>query len=180
VGIKENESGKKEDRIRFGVINAGGKVVIPVGFQAIREYNFKQFAVKNTNGHWQVYTSEGIPVFVGNYTDIKEFDENLATVRTGSKWGIIQRNGEMAIKPLYKNIIKNNHASYDLVNFTQWKIITRKKENLFSSDYDQVKPLSASTFGYLLEGKYGLLNDKGEKICEPVYEDIFPFVKDLA
>jgi hypothetical protein len=180
VGIKEPVPGKAETRIRFGVINASGKAILPVDFQAIREYNFKLFAVKNSNGSWQVYTAEGLPVFVGTYTDIKEFDEELATVRQGSKWGVIHRNGEMVVKHLYKDIIKKGASSYDLVNFTQWKVVSKKKETLFSTDYDNLKPLDTGIFGYQFEGKYGLLNEKGERICGSLYEDIFPFVKDLA
>jgi hypothetical protein len=180
VGIKEQLPGKEETRIRFGVINASGKVVVPVAYQAIREYNFKLFAVKHINGTWQVYSTEGLPVFAGNYTDIKEFDERLAIIRQDGKWGILHRNGEMLVKPLYKNIIQKGAGSYELVNFTQWKVVSKKKEHLFSSSYDNLKPLDEGIFSYQYEGKYGLLNQKGEKISESLYDDIFPFVNDLA
>lgn len=180
VGTKESVSGKKETRVRFGVMDASGKTVVPISFQAIREYNFKLFAVKDIKGSWQIYTNEGLPVFAGNYTDIQEFDGELATIKQNGKWGVIHRNGEVVVKPLYKRIIKKGASSYELESFTQWKVVSRKKENLFTSEYDKLKPLNGGIFSYQYSGKYGLLNDKGEKICEPLYDDIFPFVKDLA
>jgi hypothetical protein len=180
VGLKEKVPGKEEARVRFGVLDANGKTVIPVNFQAIREYNFKLFAVKNTNATWQVYTSEGLPVFAGTYTDIQEFDEQLATVKQNGKWGILHRNGDMVVKPLYKQIIKKGANSYDLVSFTQWKAVSRKKENLFTSEYDNLQPLNNEIYSYQYTGKYGLLNEKGNKISEPLYDEITLFVKDLA
>ena len=39
-------------QVRFGLLNASGKSILPVSYEAVREYKFKLFALKMAEGNW--------------------------------------------------------------------------------------------------------------------------------
>jgi hypothetical protein len=163
-----------------GVLNHEGKVVVPIGFTAVREHQFKVFAVKTEAGKWQAYNAAGGRVFDGTYTDIKDFDEELATVKKDGRWGILHYSGKTVVKPNYRSIVKRTRHQYELAGFTQWKVINQQKDVVLSMEYEDVQPVSPVLYSYQIEGKKGLLNEKGDPITEALFDEIFPFVKDMA
>ncbi|QHT68193.1 WG repeat-containing protein [Rhodocytophaga rosea] len=180
VGVTFDADAKGNTPVHFGVINAAGETIVPLQYVAIRDFNFKVFAVKNKQDSWQVFTRQKLPIFAGNYTDIKDFDEELATVKQAGKWGVINREGAMLVKAEYKNIVKKDPNHYELIPFTQWKVTNAKKEILLTSEYDNIRPVATSLYAYQSEGKFGLLSGNGERICEPQYDEIQPFTNDLT
>ncbi|MBD0259195.1 MAG: WG repeat-containing protein, partial [Cytophagales bacterium] len=172
--------GKAGRKIEFGVLNREGKVVVPIGFTAVREHQFKVFAVKSEDGKWQAYNAAGGRVFDGTYTDIKDFDEELATVKKEGRWGILHHSGKTVVKPNYRSIVKRTRHQYELAGFTQWKVINQQKDVVLSMEYEDVQPVSPVLYSYQIEGKKGLLNEKGDPITEAQFDEIFPFVKEMA
>jgi hypothetical protein len=167
-------------KVDFGVVNNEGETIIPIQFLAVRHFNFRVFTVKNETLQWQAFDAIGKPIFPGLYADMKDFDEDLATVKVSGKWGILTRAGELVVKANYRDIIKKTKNNYELMGFTQWKVFNQKKEIVLSMEYEDVQPVHQSLYSYQLEGKKGLLNEKGEKISEPQFEQIFSFSKDMA
>lgn len=171
---------QKTDRIQFGVIDREGKAVVPVRFRAIRDWNFRAFAVQNDEQNWQVFSRQGTPLFVGTYTEIKDFDEDLATIRQGNQWGVMDRTGKTVIKVGYRDIIKRETNTYNLLAFPQWKVIDGQKKTRFSGEFEQIKPVHEYLYSYLSEGKTGLLDSLGKRLTQPLFDEMYPFAGKLS
>ncbi len=178
---REAATGKgSRSQIQLGVMNRKGDVVVPLQFVAIREQQFRVFAVKAEDEHWQAYNATGQRIFTGTYSDIKDFDDELATVKKEGRWGILHASGREVIKPNYRGIVKRSRHSYELTGFTQWKVVNEKNEIVLSLEYEDVQPVSPQLYSYRMEGKKGLLSEKGTPVTGPLYDQIFPFVKAMA
>jgi hypothetical protein len=165
---------------RFGLLNAEGKPIIPLQYEAIRDYQFKLFAAKLTDGRWKVFNIRGEEIFKGEYTDIRDFDEEYATVKKDYRWGIMNKAGQI-IKPLvYRDIIRTGKFTYNLLPMPQWKVVDQQNKQKFSYEFEDVRAVNEVLYSYQLEGKRGLMTEKGEIITPPVYEQIAPITGDLT
>lgn len=178
---KDGAAGKGgRSQIEFGVMNRKGEAVIPLRYTAIREQQFRVFAVKSGDDRWQAFNAAGQPLFNGSYSDIKDFDEELATVKKDGRWGILHASGREVVKPNYRSIVKRSRHNYELTGFTQWKVVNQKKETVLSLEYEDVQPVSPQLYSYRLEEKKGLLSEKGTPVTKPLYDQIHPFVREMA
>jgi len=165
---------------RFGLLNAEGKSIIPLQYQAVRDYQFKLFAVKATDGRWRVFNARGEELFKSEYTDIKDFDEDYATVRKNSRWGILHRSGQV-IKPMvYREINRTGRFTYNLLPMPEWKVVDQQNKPRFTYEFEDVQAVNEVLYTYQLEGRRGLMTEKGEIITPPVYESIAPITGDLT
>lgn len=175
-----NDTSPEHVQARFGVLNAEGKWVIPLAYEALRDYNFKLFAVKHPDDHWQVFNTRGEELFKNDYTDIKDFDEEYATVRKDSRWGIIHKNGQI-IKPLaYREIIRTGRNTYNLQPMPQWKVVDEKNNPRFAYEFEDLKAVNEVLYSYQLEGRSGLMTEKGAIITPPVYNKISPITSNMT
>lgn len=113
------------------------------------------------------------------------------TMLDNNKWGVIDNKGNVVIEPTYDEmiIIPNNQkaifiCTYDVADGAyKTKAINEKNEQLFS-EYEQIEAIDnyddKSNIWYednvlkvKSNGKYGLINFKGEKILETIYDDIY-------
>jgi len=170
----------KSGKVSFGVIGPSGKILIPFNFTAIRHDNFQVFIGKDQSARWVAFDITGKPLFGGKYDDIKEFDTELAAVKENGKWGLVNVAGKMVVKPAYRDVIRRGNRTYDLLPFIQWKVIGEKQRTLLTMEYEDVRPVHPALYSYQIEGKVGLLNEKGGRLTQPLYDEIEPFAKDMA
>ena len=113
------------------------------------------------------------------------------TLYKDNKMGIIDKQGNILIEPIYDNVKMPNPSkpvfvcSYDYNNETQeykTKILNENGQELFK-DIDGVSaislqgitsnmPYEKKVLRYKENGKYGIINLQGEKITKPIYEEI--------
>lgn len=113
------------------------------------------------------------------------------TVLENSKWGVIDNKGNVIIKPSYDEMITipdNQKAificAYDVTDEGyKTKVINEKNEQLFS-EYEVIEAIdnydNKSNVWYednvlrvKQNNKYGLINFKGEKILDTIYDEIY-------
>lgn len=177
---KAIEAADPSIQVRFGLLNASGKPILPISYEAVRDYQFKLFALKTPEGNWQVYDAKGVQVFKGDYTDVKDFDEEYATVEKDSRWGIINRNGQI-IKPLaFQEIVRKGKSTYRLLPMPQWKVVNQKNEMRFAYEFEDLKAVNAVLYEYQLKGKKGLMNEKGAYLTPPTYDQISPIAGNMT
>jgi hypothetical protein len=165
---------------RFGVLTAEGKALIPIQYQAVRDYQFKLFAVKSTDGQWRVFNNRGEESFKSDYTDIKDFDEDYATVKKNSRWGILHKSG-LVVKPLvYREIVRTGRSTYNLQPMPEWKVVDQQSKQKFSYEFEDIRAVNEVLYSYQLEGRRGLMTEKGAIITPPIYEGIAPITGDLT
>lgn len=179
AGIELFSKGEN-NKVSFGLLDAAGKVIIPLNFSAIRHSNFQLFIGKDQSARWEAFDATGKSLFGGKYDNIKEFDAELACVKVNGKWGIVNAAGKMVVKPAYRDIVKKATHTYDLLPFIQWKVVDQKQQTILTMEYEDVRPVHPVLYSYQIEGKVGLLDEKGGRITLPLYDEIQPFVKEMA
>ena len=180
AGTESNPGRNDRTGIGFGLLDREGKTLIPLNFAAIRQQDFRVFAVKNQAGAWEAFDAAGKPLFGGKYDDIKDFDPEAATVKENGKWGIVNATGRNIVKPAYRDIIRKGQRQYELLPFIQWKVVDDKQQTVLTMEYEDVRPVHPNLYSYQIEGKLGLLNERGDCLTRPLYDEIQPFVKSMA
>jgi hypothetical protein len=117
-----------------GIINAEGKLVLPVTYEAISV--FSQLIGGLSSKGWKLYTLEGKVLNKTYYMGVEQHAKGIL-IQEDSKWGMLNHNGTERFKPSFQNL----------------------------------KPLGAY-FSHQVEGKTGLVNDKGLPTTPVFYDAI--------
>jgi len=116
---------------------------------------------------------------------------NYNTVNKDDRYGVINRNGDIVVEPIY-DIIQIPNPSIDVFvcmhdydtekKEYQIKVLNAKGEEIYQG-YDNVQgiptettydgiPFEKTVLKYKKSGKYGLLSIEGKEITEPIYDQI--------
>lgn len=111
-------------------------------------------------------------------------NRNYFILNQDNKIGVIDRNGNIIIDPIYEEIKIPNPEKplFACYNNDSIKILNANKEEILT-DYQKVEPIrlesiasdlmyEKSVLKYLENGKYGLINFDGKKITKPIYDEI--------
>ena len=117
------------------------------------------------------------------------------------KYGILDKNGQTIIEPIYKKIIITNDGFFEctqeIIESKNWQETKKEVTLLFSKysiefckiedgyipkplGYENVKYINYSMFSFWNNGKYGIINVKGDVIIEPKYDYISEFANGFA
>ncbi len=141
--IKNTDSGHL-----IGYYNHLGEVVIePKYSQAeIRRYSEGLIAIREEiapteYGKYSFYDDSGQLAFPGEFTDVREFSEDLAAVKNNGKWGYINNQGELVIPYQFDDV-----SYFGFQNGYTWvtgngKIlfIDRGGDIFHTADYDYIR-----------------------------------------
>lgn len=112
------------------------------------------------------------------------------TALENNKWGVIDNKGNVIIEPSYDEMITipNNQNAificvYDVTEDAyKTKVVNEKNEQLFS-EYEQIDAIDNydetntwyedNVLRVKANNKYGLINFKGEKVLDTVYDEIY-------
>lgn len=150
---KKSEGGSET---QFGFINKKGETVIK--FETGKIYSSSSeglIACSDDKEHkqWGFIDHEGEKIIKPSekYLGVSPFHQGYATFYDGSLYGIMDKKGEVIIRPKYKSAFYSDGLV--MIN------------NASSSDD---------------ENKFGFINLEGDKIIEPEYESAHPFHGDYA
>ena len=133
------------------------------------------------NGKAGLCKIDGTIVVEPQYLSIEPFQKgiNASVVRLDSKYGLVDKNGNYIVQPVYDHM-----GTY----FFDGLLLVRNDGKVgFMNDRGEIViPLqfeSASFFSHglayaKLDGKYGYINTKGEFVVEPEFEDAGAFTSD--
>ena len=120
---------------------------------------------------------------------VKDFNYNL--ISSEERYGVINRNGEIIVDPIYDIIQIPNPSKPVFICMYEYnveqkeykvKVLNDEKQELFTQ-YDSVQaiateatedgiPFEKSVLKYKKDGKYGLINLEGKEITKPIYDQI--------
>lgn len=135
VGIRfsvgyQRSNGKVQtyDRIKWGLIDFKGKVIIDCNYAGISvSDDGKLFTLKDHNKGFCVIDHSGNKIVpYGKYGFIDGYTMGYARVRNDNKWGIINRDGNITIPVEYNEIW--NFYPYKKSNFTSTRVLKKDGE----------------------------------------------------
>lgn len=133
------------DKGKLGYADENGDVVIKCKYQVADEFRNGVARVSTNAEEYGFINEKGKVILPLKYNEIRPFDRGTARVRKGEKWGLIDDEGHILLKPEYDFLSEFNCYGKAWVN-QGGKV---KKE------------------GYIEGGKYGIADING-KICIPL------------
>lgn len=128
---------------KFGFVNNKNKPVITFQFDDAGYFVAGMAPVKK-NGMWGYISQTGTTLLEFKFEEASDFSVNLAACKYNGKWGYIDFNGNFVIENVF--------------------------DIAFSFDFES----NEAKFGMLTEQgmKYGMISVSGNRIIEPIYDDI--------
>lgn len=133
------------------------------------------------------FTNSLISIVQPRFNDILEMENGKAIVRVKDKWGIIDSGGHYLLKPEYDRVnsvfnsvvlVKLNDKRY-IVNFHGSIIGEFREDDIDEQVYEHTIRLenyfSEGLKRVFVNGKYGFINDKGEIVIAPKFEEAAEF-----
>lgn len=136
-----------DGNVYYNIINESGTVVGTDSFDDVGDFSENGLAPAAKNGEYGFIDSKGEFVIVSQFHFASTFDSNgYAVVGDGDQYAIINETGELMTQYLYEECYE-----------------TRSNE----------EPLPFSTFVIRQNGKVGIMNECGESLLDPQYDEIF-------
>ncbi len=181
--FSEGHAAVKKGR-KWGLIDANGATVFPIQYKAIGNVKEGLVWVKSKR-LYNFKTIEHQLAFEGNFDGAEDFQEGLARIKIGKHFGLIDKDGQVILKPKdYISIepydthglaiarMDNKKKSYVLINKLGEKITTKK----FQEIYQFHEGLAAVKY----RNHYGFIDVNGNIMIEPDFDDVGQFSEGRA
>ncbi|MDR1347146.1 MAG: WG repeat-containing protein [Prevotellaceae bacterium] len=160
--IAQNETAltPKEKQGKWGYVSQDGTEVISFKYEQALVFSEERAAVK-LKGKW-IFIDKNDNVLTAKYDDAGSFSEGLAAVFNNGKAGFIDLDGKIAIPLKYETqIIKNDGG-------------VRSTQKFYAQNFTFDKGVAEVA----LNGKFGLIDKKGNEITAFKYDEISKFSDD--
>ncbi len=150
---------KNGTRYEYGLIDDGGKSVLPVHYQNIQPMGGERFAVQNFSNKIALFTVDGKWITGFTIDRISGFQFGLAVICEGWRQGVIDIKGEIIIKPQYREVRIDapDHVSARKVD--EWKLMDVSYCDLQHLEADELSFDNRGWGCVRLDGKCGLVDE---------------------
>jgi len=175
-----------EDRVGF--VDVRGEVVIPLDFAMVRSFHQGYAAFKSP-------AEEGRPSFygyidkrgeiawsdrAGQVTALGDFNENLAAVQIGEKWGYLSRRFRGEIAPQYDEVRDFTNGLAAVRVGEKWGYIDTRGQWVIEPAYDDADDFD-DTYAMVKVGEqWGFIDKRGRWAIEPRFDYAEPFFREYA
>ncbi len=166
-------------RYVYGLIDLENQVLIPVRYKNIYPLGTLRYAVENEAGKIALHGEDGKPITEFQIDSISQFRNSKAVVYENLKQGLIDRDGVIKLKSMYRSIEITEENNVQVQPPHEWFFISSKNEIVNRYEADELSPVNENLFLIKTSGRYGLI-DNDLKIVSPVrYERITPIGNDM-
>ena len=111
---------------------------------------------------------------------IHDFDENLAVIQKGSKFGLVDQKGSLLLPLEYDTVwIDHEYIGLRRANLN-WILMNHQLVRISQKDYQQIDPGNEGLFPVKRHGSWGFMNTRGVEIIPPQYEAVKKFTDGRA
>ena len=109
------------------------------------------------------------------FEDTSDFDRDLAAVRIGGRWGLINADGDFILRPVYDEARPVQHGFLPVRSGSTWSIIDSKGDRRTVPRVHAISSCSAGWCIYEDGRKMGLVSLGGDTRTDAEYDWIGPF-----
>jgi WG containing repeat len=164
----------------YGLIDLKGRIILPVSYEKI-EYSSVGLYVVKLNGLHGLVSLEGTILAKPDYQHIESFTPSLLLCKKNDLWGLLNKRGLDVCAANFERI-ENLTYNYSIFRTTKGGLMGI----IDSSGKEIVKPefrfISYENDFYIYQNtdyKRGVLNEKGEPVIEPIYDQIYSHLDGL-
>jgi len=165
----------------YGFIDTTGKLVIPCAYPKASSFSEGRAMVQK-NGLCGYIDTNGKEVIPLEYSRCLDFKDGKAVVYKGMrKAGVIDRNGQIIIEPSIDRLLLfaegrglvRDESSYQFYYITE-------EANLYDGYYERATGFKHGVAVVQINGKWGIINQKGIEVIPPKYDRIESFENGFA
>ena len=138
---------------KWGYIDNNGRLVIAPQFDEADHFTEGMAAVRKGN-KWGFINYKGLPMTLFDFDEVTYFNRGIAAAKKNGKWGAVGKKGA----------IVNPFSYQTLEEFKSWSENPMRHFNEVSS----LKPVQESNL-------WTFLNETGEKLTPPRFDEVKPF-----
>lgn len=102
----------------------------------------------------------------------EDFNEGLARIKLNGKWGFIDKEGTMIVKPVYDSVMNfSDGLAAFLWQSGKWGYVDKTGKNVIYPQYDYAGPFSNETASILKGVEWGTIDKKGKFVGEPEIDE---------
>ncbi len=161
---------------KWGFIDRLGHVEVPLIYDAVIDFCYDE---RIQDFRYINYD------FKNEWSDIlfkkpMEFTQYFAPVKLDSKWGFVNKQGEITVPIIYDEVYSYKYG-YALVQTNgKWKFIDRFGVTTFDTDFDEINGNYEWFTPVRVEDKWGYITRNGKSGIFPKYQHAAPFKFDIA
>ena len=171
----------QERELVYGVIDFGHKSILPFEYKHITAIDESLLAVTNPNGKTALFHIKGRWVTGFLYDKLMPFQGPYARILAQGRMGLIDHQGNVVVKPEYRDIRVLSADSVELQHFANWMVLTSNRDTLHTFKADDVWPVAPHSYQLSVGPSDMLWNDSTGIFHLPGYDtDLAPFRDGLA
>ena len=164
-----------------GLYNKKLDVVVEPTFDEIVLLNEQYFAGKAVDS-WTIYSTENLEVIVSQVDGIYPFGNGYTRIKKGNKWSAFSPEGKVilpfdysGVDPFGRNILLEKEGQRFIYN-SNHELVPYDFSTVISWRNEKIKLQAAQKVG----GKYGFINDDGQFVIAPIYDEVRGFFNGVA
>ena len=113
------------------------------------------------------------------YDEINDYYQGLALVKSGDKWGYIDKEGNVKVPIIYE--AANNFGGEKIAKVKKdglWGYVNINAKEIVPVEYEFCGEINNGIIAVGKKNKYGFVNTKGKNICGLIYDRVEPFSND--
>ncbi|MBK5280208.1 MAG: WG repeat-containing protein [Bacteroidia bacterium] len=165
-------------KFEHGLIDLQDREIIPLKFKKIYPIGSLRYAVENFESKTALYTERGIKLTDFVIDSIASFQKGKAVIHQELKQGLIDREGEIIIDPLYREIKIDEEGVVSTRSFDEWRTLDGENHELKKIFADELTPLTRGLYGITVSDKKGVTDAIFNYLIPPQYDGLGDFHSD--
>ncbi len=161
---------KNGSTFEYGLIDLNDKGIIPQRYYRIHSIGTLRYGVENSNHRTALFSEEGVQLTDFVIDSISSFRHGMAVTYQNFAQGLVNREGEIKIKSIYREIRINEDGAVFAREFDEWRILDAENHVHQKINADHLVGSGEHLYQVTLAGKTGLL-DKDLKMVLPLTYD---------
>ena len=165
---------------KYGFINTAGKMVIDNKYSKVSKFS-EGLAMVQKNGKCGFVNKKGEIIVPLKYSRCEDFKDGNAIVYKGLRnGGLVDKTGHEIIKPGINRLIEFSDGR-GLVRDDKWRFYYITEEaGLYEGYYEEAKEFQHGVAVVQMNGRWGVINQKGMQVIPPKYDKIGTFQNGYA
>ena len=171
---------KKGARYEHGLIDLNNRSILPIRYKRITALGSLRYAVQEFSGKSALCSEDGRWSTDFVIDSISHFLFDLAIIHQGWRQGIVDRNGEIKLEPVYREVQISGPGIVASRKADEWKMMDIRQQVLQRTEADDLFALTPGLARITIHGKSGIVNDKFNLLWPLEYDYIGPMIHGMA
>ncbi len=164
----------------YGFINTSGDVVIKPEYSKVGDFHDGR-AMVQSGGQCGYIDAAGTLVVPCIYSKCLDFNDGRAVVYQGyRRGGLIDRSGKVLIEPSVNRLYDFNDGRGLVRGKDRSFIYITEQARLYDGSYEDARKFEHGLAFVKIDGRWGVINQKGIEVIPPKYDKIEPYAEGYA